>query len=261
MIFGKNMPTDIVYANFTGRTGNNISVLLRCLYEIEHGMKKQLKFLNKPYCFNLYSDTIFSLFKNVEILNDSRYLISQEDIRNFGQKYSYTMSSADINYLGNKYFACKSVENNIKQVYPSINEKTSIHLRFGDYLFLSKYINLTKNYYLNAISTLLKETKQHEFFLVVSDDIDKAKEMLNDISNIEFFDRNRFSAYNDIYDFYAMRLCRHNIVANSTFSRYAALFNIHQSYCIVQPNAYTNVELKYKKLMPILKKVSYHYDY
>lgn len=255
------MPTDVVYAKFTGRTGNNISVLLRCLYEIEHGMKKQLKFMNKPYCFDLYSDTIFSLFKNVEILDDPHSLISHEDIRIFGQKYSYTMSSTDINYLGNKYFACKSVENNIKQAYPLIDKKTSIHLRFGDYLILSKYINLTKDYYLSAISTLLKETKQHEFFLVVSDDIDKAKEMLKDISNVEFFDRNRFSEYSDIYDFYAMRLCRHNIIANSTFSRYASLFNVHQSYYIVQPNAYTNAELKDKKLMPILKRVSYHHEY
>ena len=112
--------------------------------------------------------------------------------------------------------------------YPALQENTvSLHIRRGDYLTLSDFHhNLSISYYLNAIKQFPAGTK----YLVFSDDIDWCKTMFvgNDYIFIE--------SQSDIEDLYLMSLCKHNIIANSTFSWWAAWLNCNTTKTVIYPN-------------------------
>lgn len=69
-------------------------------------------------------------------------------------------------------------------------------------------------------------------FFVFSDDIDWAKENLK-ISNAVFVSGN--DGDKSWIDMYLMSLCGNNIIANSTFSYWAARLNIHNSQRVYYP--------------------------
>jgi hypothetical protein len=97
-----------------------------------------------------------------------------------------------------------------------IEEKTcSIHVRFGDYLIYPDYFaQLNRiNYYDKAISRLLENTK----FKVFSDDIEMAKNMFGNMANFEFMEGG--TPEQDLWD---MAMCETHIIANSSFSYWAA---------------------------------------
>ena len=122
----------------------------------------------------------------------------------------------------------KTILKKIKKEKSSV----SIHLRRGDYLNLSNlYYNLEKSYYLKSIGLINNELNIESTFFVFSDDIEFAKKMFKDLD--VFFVEN-FS--NAVEELFLMSKCNHNIIANSTFSLCAALFNQNQDKICVSPD-------------------------
>ena len=102
----------------------------------------------------------------------------------------------------------------------------SLHVRRGNYTNLSEYHhNLSIEYYLNAIDYFPGKT-----FLICSDDIEWCKTHFEG-DQYEFIE----SKYDHI-DLYAMALCEHNIIANSTFSWWAAYLNQNPNKVVVHPD-------------------------
>jgi hypothetical protein len=112
--------------------------------------------------------------------------------------------------------------------YPVLQDNTvSLHIRRGDYITLSDFHhNLSISYYNNAIKQFPIGTK----YLVFSDDIDWCKNIFigNEYTFIE--------SQSDIEDLYLMSLCKHNIIANSTFSWWAAWLNCNTTKTVIYPN-------------------------
>lgn len=113
----------------------------------------------------------------------------------------------------------------------------SVHIRKGDFTRLSFDIS-HKNYYPNAIN-LIKEKVENPIFLIFSDDIDWVKNnMIIDgdkiyISELGFYD------YEELI---IMKHCLHNIIANSTFSYWAAYLNSNADKIVICPkNWKTNI--------------------
>lgn len=116
----------------------------------------------------------------------------------------------------------------------------SLHVRRDDYLSgeYSKGFGgiCTKAYYKNAIEYLKQNTDNPKFF-VFSDDINWCRENL-DVSDATFVDCNHGDE--SWQDMYLMSCCKHNIIANSTFSWWGAWLNPNPDKIIVAPDRWWN---------------------
>lgn len=136
-----------------------------------------------------------------------------------------------------KCFSLKK-ESNVFSFYKEKIDKTnsvSVHMRFGDYLNLSNYhTNLGKTMYyydcLTSISNLSSKT-----VFVFSDDIAKAKEWFNtymeELESVVYVEGNITSVETLILQ----SLCDINIIANSSFSWWAAWLNQKEHKIVYAP--------------------------
>lgn len=110
----------------------------------------------------------------------------------------------------------------------------SIHIRRGDYINNNSNLPvLDLSYYKKAIEYITSQI-DNPYFFIFSDGIEWVKKNL-DLSklNHEFIDWN---TNEDSYrDMQLMSLCKHNIIANSSFSWWAAWLNNNPSKLVVAP--------------------------
>ena len=112
----------------------------------------------------------------------------------------------------------------------------SLHIRRGDYVTVA-ITNKTHgvcdlSYYKKAIMFLCKQISHPHFFLF-SDDIDWVKQNLKLKYPTDYIDFNKDQkSYNDMH---LMSLCKHNIIANSSFSWWGAWLNNNPDKIIITP--------------------------
>ncbi len=107
----------------------------------------------------------------------------------------------------------------------------SIHIRLGDYCGTEHQI-ISKDYYVKAIQ-LIKMMIADPQFYVFSDDITHAKDYIPITDKMTFIEQNK--GKNSWIDMMLMSKCKHNIIANSTFSYWAAILNSNPNKKVVQP--------------------------
>ena len=111
-------------------------------------------------------------------------------------------------------------------------ESISIHIRRGDYISIKKnkeiYHICEIDYYTSAIDYISSKCIRPMFF-IFSDDIEWAKKNFSS-ANYMFVNGNE-----PLMDLYLMSLCKHNIIANSTFSWWAAWFNTYSNKIVTAP--------------------------
>lgn len=118
----------------------------------------------------------------------------------------------------------------------------SVHIRRGDYLSLSDYFGLcTLDYYLKAIETLRGNIDKPRF-VFFSDDIDWTRNNIP-INNSIYVDWNKGK---DCWqDMYLMSHCKHNIIANSSFSWWGAWLNNNPRKIVIAPKRWFNFSPNY----------------
>ena len=127
----------------------------------------------------------------------------------------------------------------------------SIHIRRGDYLEKSELYGgiCTRKYYTDAIE-YIKYRDKNAKFIVFSDETDRNKlSLLLGKDNIIYFQQEDFTEYEDWYDMYLMSICKHNIIANSTFSWWGAWLNRNDNKIVVAPQKWINI-YKYEDIYP-----------
>jgi hypothetical protein len=116
------------------------------------------------------------------------------------------------------------------------SNSVSLHIRRGDYLSNSAnskvYYQCSMDYYNKAIERVAKAINNPVFF-VFSDDISWAKDNLNLDYQFVFIDHN--SGEDSYIDMQLMSLCKHNIIANSTFSWWGAWLNANPKKMVYSP--------------------------
>jgi len=115
----------------------------------------------------------------------------------------------------------------------------SLHIRRGDYLTSKLHNVCNMRYYDKSIAHMQDQLVSPHFF-VFSDDIEWCSKNLY-TPNCSFVNT-QASGKNPIIDFQLMRLCKHNIISNSTFSWWAAWLNEHHKKIVVAPNRWFNDE-------------------
>lgn len=115
-------------------------------------------------------------------------------------------------------------------------ESVSVHIRRGDYLSETFRLTCSLEYYKKAIS-LVSEKLDAPHFYFFSDDITWVKENFPYI-NATFIDWNK--SKDSWQDMYLMSLCKHNIVANSSFSWWGAWLNKNTTKIVIVPSLWFN---------------------
>ena len=115
-------------------------------------------------------------------------------------------------------------------------ESVAIHVRRGDYLHDALFRNTCGlAYYQRAITCILQHVV-HPVFYVFSDDMAWCRQHIQPLlqtNEAVFVDWNHGKAC--ICDLHLMTLCRHHIIANSSFSWWGAWLSPHQAGWIIAP--------------------------
>lgn len=119
----------------------------------------------------------------------------------------------------------------------------AIHIRRGDYLKISNTSGIcTIDYYKKAI-TCIQESSSPELFAIFSDDMDWCMEQFGAIignADIRFVNWNK--GKESFRDMQLMSLCKHNIIANSSFSWWGAWLNQNPDKIVIAPSRWMNSE-------------------
>lgn len=109
----------------------------------------------------------------------------------------------------------------------------SVHIRRGDFLKLNRDIS-GSGYYERAFACM-EERVPSPFYMVFSDDVDWVK------ANLEFPGEKLFVSgmgFADYEELTIMKHCKNNIIANSTFSYWAAYLNANPEKIVVCPKGW-----------------------
>lgn len=117
------------------------------------------------------------------------------------------------------------------------SNSVSIHIRRGDYLSAPEYQGIcTLDYYQRAIA-YIEETVSNPHFFIFSNDISWCRENLP-LENCTYVNGNEGSS--SFRDMQLMSACKHNIIANSSFSWWGAWLNKHRDKIVIAPTLWLN---------------------
>lgn len=134
----------------------------------------------------------------------------------------------------------------------SSSQSVSVHIRRGDYLKgnnLQYHGICSLEYYRTAIEIIRNKVSDARFFFF-SDDIEWVRKNIQTWNNDDVYvDHNTWDQSRE--DMRLMSLCRHNIVANSSFSRRWAWLNNNPEKIVIAPlKRFENKELDYTNIAP-----------
>jgi hypothetical protein len=223
-------------------------------FEVEGGTKRhyQLKY------FSIKEN--FATIDEIELLKKSNWKTTLGFESKTYLKESYSHSSflriPNNCYIEGRWFDLKyfesirpilvkefSLKNSLspaaKKVLARIKATNSValHIRKTDYLspkFASIYQSLESPYYEQALKTLALKKKLLKAF-VFTDDPNWVKKNLSHFSNAEIVSSGKII---DEEEFFLMSQCQNQIIANSTFSWWAAWLNSNKSKTVITPKSW-----------------------
>ena len=197
---------------------------------IWNGLKNRLL----PYSYKShYKEPYFHFNPSYYLLGSNVYL------QGYFQSEKYFTAIKE--QIHSKFKLKDDITVHLQSLANELNNKNSvsIHIRAGDYS-LNKTADyhgiLSKEYYTKAIQIIKDKIPNAEFYLF-SDEIEKAKMVLTD-QPIQIISRD--VATNHLEDFYLMSQCKHNIIANSSFSWWATWLNPNPDKIVIAPKKWFN---------------------
>lgn len=124
----------------------------------------------------------------------------------------------------------QNIANNIKLQTNSV----SIHIRRGDYLNNSHHPICPPEYYYHA-EHYIKSKINNPLFFIFSDDIEWVRKNLQISDSVFVSDKN----ISEVEEMFLMSQCKHNIIANSTFSWWGAYLNRNDHKIVIAPKQWT----------------------
>lgn len=111
----------------------------------------------------------------------------------------------------------------------------SIHVRRGDYL--GGFPVMNEKYFFPAMDYFIRNYMDVHFY-IFSNDIPWCREHLASEAPMTFVNWN--TGDDSLFDMWLMTQCKHNIIANSSFSWWGAWLNQHPDKCVIAPNVWFN---------------------
>lgn len=127
------------------------------------------------------------------------------------------------------------------QIFNSV----SLHIRRGDYINHPLFKGICDlDYYKRAIC-YMEEHVHPQLYCIFSNDIQWCKNNLHDLflgKEVVYVSWNKGAE--SYVDMQLMSLCKHNIIANSSFSWWGAWLNRYPGKVVVSPQKWTNVDIE-----------------
>jgi len=186
---------------------------------------------------NFYSEPHFEYDKSLFKLEPNTF------IEGFFQSEMY-FNSVEKDLREDFTFKFPPSEENQK-IIEKINSTNSIslHIRRGDYVQKKRYQNLYANcslhYYKMGVEYIAQTVDSPTLF-IFSDDIEWVKENLKLKYQSVFVSHN--TGDKSYEDMRLMSLCKHNVIANSSFSWWGAWLNNNQKKIVIAPQRWFNDE-------------------
>lgn len=209
-------------------------------------IRQYLPFKSKNNIIKYIAEKKFSFDKNILTLEDNIYLSG------YWQSPEYF---SDIRAVLLKEFmpkrSLKGYNHDIA-IDMAMKNSVAIHIRRGDYVsnaVTNEFHGLCGlEYYYKCIANIAKMIKNPTFY-VFSDDIDWCKEHLKIDYSVEFVNYNQGEmAFEDLR---LMSLCKHNIIANSSFSWWGAWLNQNDNKIVFAPQQwFSSYKADTKDLIP-----------
>jgi len=201
-------------------------ILGRDLYEFMVPLSKRS--LVREKLFEPFNPKFMKLGKNIYLEGywfDERYFKDIKDII----YTDFTLS----NGLSEKF---KPHEKTI-----SVTDSISIHIRRGDYInnpvFKQLFAACSIEYYRSALEKILPVTKKPHLF-IFSDEIEWAEQYLRFSVPATYISNKDADSPNE--EMILMSMCKHNIIANSSFSWWGAWLNKNPYKIVVAPEKWLN---------------------
>ena len=219
----------------------------------QKSLKEKYNLIEKYYykiLFRINTMLIFNGISKYKILQGNDHSFNK-DILHINKHKCYYMQG-----VWNSPLYFRGVEDEIKQSFkfddnlsPSnlkiqnliySHDSISIHVRRGDYLN-STYVTLSEtDYYKKALDFLIKklDNSNNIFIFIFSDDAEWCKRNFSFLNEYNHIYITQNSGKNSFRDMQLMSLCKYNIIANSTFSWWAAWLNSNKEKLIICPKSY-----------------------
>lgn len=194
---------------------------------------------------HLIEDDVLSLLKKRNVKKKDYYFECWHNNENYFKTYRKTI----IQDLNADFLLSK--ENLLLQQELINNNSISVHIRRGDYLTNPYFKVIPKEYYLKAMKYFINQV-QDPIFYFFSDDIAWVKKEFSNFSNVKFIESNSFSdtvwsSARDIEDLMLLRSCKHQIIANSSFSWWGAWLNENPNKIVIAPKYwYNNIKAQHR---------------
>lgn len=185
--------------------------------------------------------------KKYQVAYDEKMLQSLEKkdtayLEGFWQSYRYCLPIMDKlqQELTLTESICVEAQEYIQKI-PAYNS-VAVHIRRGDYLNSGKDLQaLTEEYYTNAVAYI--ETKiENPHYFIFSDDIHWVKKTLHHLFKDATYVTGQI--FKDYEELALMSLCKHAIIANSTFSWWGAMLNINNTKIVISPKDWKNIHFR-----------------
>lgn len=146
-------------------------------------------------------------------------------------------------------------KNAIKHKYNHNYENlVSMHFRLGDYKNLQHYHPVMNyHYYKNCVNYILNKTEMDKIkilYFCEKEDVDDVQVIIDKLQK-QFSECRFVKIDHSIFDWeqlLMMSMCRHNIIANSTFSWWGAYFNSHEDKIVCYPDVWFGPAMPDKNL-------------
>jgi len=217
-------------------------------YIYPKGMKRIIRSIDrcKPYYKRqLVAEQAFPFDQNIFEINHDTYIKGYWASEKYFKSLEDIIRS-DLSVKDTPDYENASLAEEIKNV-----ESVSIHIRRGDYISdpqTNKIHGLCSlDYYYSAIEDIIKKVKDPYFF-VFSNDPKWVKENFSISYPLKLVTIN--GPEKNYEDIRLMSLCKHHIIANSTFSWWGAWLSTNEDKQIYSPKKWYNVDYDIKDLLP-----------
>ena len=176
----------------------------------------------------------------------------ETDLKLFGYYQSYKYFDKNIDNIL-KILDFDSLKKSISSKHKlNYNNTIAMHFRFGDYLKLQHCHPVMKPEYfiksLNHITSYTKKSNWDVLYIYEKDDVKLVNKYIDEIRSIHN-NINYISCEHILEDWeqmLQMSLCRHNIIANSSFSWWSAYLNEHNDKIVCYPSIWFGPGIKGK---------------
>ncbi len=252
----------MIGVHLMGGLGNQLfQIVATIAYSIEHNdifaFVKHLQGGSGITLRHTYWDTFFILLKPylldelppLKEVNENGFKYQQlpvtkdTKIGGYFQSYKYFQKyEEDIFYLLGMNLLKDNLLKKLNKKKEDFKNTVSLHFRLGDYKQFSDFHNIMDvKYYIDSLSYIHSNKRIHTiYYFCEEEDIDIVNKKIDIIKKIHPFHFIRVTGLDDWEQLIYMSLCNHNIIANSSFSWWAAYLNESNDKLVCRPSKWFN---------------------